>query len=447
MGETRAVPVQGRARWRRLLGVLLAFTLLLLFAVAVWLRGALYNRWVRFPKQSAALEQIARSREAILPLSTWREYRGVLHSHSELSHDCEVPVSEILRVLKETATDFICLSDHCVEGLADFGVQPRGLREGKLFIPGFEMKQGYMPFGVTSGVVLSNQMEPDVLARRVLAEGGLLFYAHPEEPRDWNRAELTGMEIYNIHADFKDEGGLGRLLPDLLVNQRQYPEQVFRLIFTPPAANLKRWDDLNRTRHLTGIAANDCHQNTGVRLVCTTNSTLRLEDTSPKTLREVRLTPWNRWLARLCFGPLTPGTTLLAIQLDPYERMARFVGTHVWAKDLTEEAILEALKAGRAFVGFDRLADSRGFGFVARTGSAQAVMGERTRWSKETRLLAAAPHAARFAVLKNGDRLHVQEGRSMEWAPPGPGLYRVEVELRVGDEWVPWIYANPIWLE
>ena len=36
------------------------------------------------------------------------------------------------------------------------------------------------------------------------------------------------------------------------------------------------------------------------------------------------------------------------------------------------------------------------------------------------------------------------EGRMLDWHPPGPGKYRVEAELKVLDEWVPWVYANPI---
>jgi hypothetical protein len=37
-----------------------------------------------------------------------------------------------------------------------------------------------------------------------------------------------------------------------------------------------------------------------------------------------------------------------------------------------------------------------------------------------------------------------QEGRALEWTPPGPGTYRVEAELKVLGKWVSWVYANPI---
>jgi hypothetical protein len=434
-----------RKLWRWSWRLALIAVLAVVFAGLFWLRGALYHRFVRFPREEAAWAAIRASRQPVTERTEWHEYRGILHSHSELSHDCEVPFPDILRALEATGTDFICLSDHCTEGRADFSAQWRGLHEGRLFVPGFEMKDGFMPFGVAGGVVLSNATAPAVLARQVIDHGGVLFFAHPEEPRAWDLPELTGMEIYNTHADLKDErGGLGSLLPELIVNQRRYPDAVFRLIFDRPVANLRRWDELNRTRHVTAIAGNDCHQNTGVRGWITADGGLRIEDTSPETLAEFRLNGFTRPLARLLLGPLTPGRKVFHLQLDPYERMGRFVGTHVLALELSEAAILDALRAGRAFVGFDRIADTTGFLCIAENVQGRVVMGESLAFAPDTRLRAFAPHECRFTVVKDGEVVHRHEGRELTFAPPGPGKYRVEAELSVCGEWVPWVYANPI---
>lgn len=426
---------------------LLAWMLLVMLVLALfWLRHAIYNHVVRYPREAAAWAAIKAERQAVPPLPEWREFRGVIHSHSELSHDCEVPFDEILRVLQATGRDFICLSDHCDEGRADFSRQWRGIHEGKLFIPGFEMKEGLMPFGVAAGVVLSNATDASILASQVVESGGVLFYAHPEERRAWDRPELTGMEIYNIHADFKDrDQGLLRLLPDLLLNQRQYPDQVMRAIFDAPVANLRRWDDLNRTRHITGIAGNDCHQNTGIRAFYTGRGTVRIEDTSPKTLAEWSLNAVTRPLVRLCFGPLAPGRKLFHFQLDPYERMTRFVATHVLARELTEPAILDALRRGRALVGFDMIADSTGFQWLAQgDGGRAAVMGEKMAFSPGIRLIARSPHTCRFRILRDGEEVHREEGRTVAWPPTRPGKYRVEAELNLVGAWTPWVIANPI---
>lgn len=179
-----------------------------------------------------------------------------------------MPFEGILQAMRVAGLDFIGLSDHCTDGRADFSVQWRGLHDGKLFIPGFEMKDGFMPFGVASGVVLSNQTAPAILARQIVTNGGVFFFAHPEEPRDWALPELTGMEIYNIHSDLKrQKGGLRALLPEVIVNLRQYPDHIYRKLFVRPTRFLQRWDELNRTRHITGTAGNDCHQNVGLRAV------------------------------------------------------------------------------------------------------------------------------------------------------------------------------------
>ena len=443
-------PVKSRKRiWvRRVLVLASAVVVLVVLAVLVWLRGALYNRFVRFPREETAWQDLRAQRQSVsADAAPWHEYRGILHSHSFLSHDCEVPFEEILHALQAAQLDFICLSDHPTEGRADFNRQWRGMHGGKLFIPGFEMKDGIMPFGVASGVVLSNQTDSASLARQVVQNGGVLFYAHSEEPREWARPELTGMEIYNIHTDLKrTKNGLGKLLPDFLLSRNAYPDHVMRLLFHRPSDLLEHWDELNRTRHITGISGNDCHQNVGLRAFYTNQNLIHIEDTSPRTVKDLKLNWLTRGLARLAFGPLKPGHKLFSVQLDPYERSARYVNTHVLAAALSEAAILDALRAGRVFVGFDMIADSSGFRWFAVGAEGRTLMGESGPLTRETRLRAVSPLPCRFTILRDGRAVCQQEGRDVEWPPDAPGKYRVEAELKVLGEWVPWVYANPLQL-
>jgi hypothetical protein len=46
--------------------------------------------------------------------------------------------------------------------------------------------------------------------------------------------------------------------------------------------------------------------------------------------------------------------------------------------------------------------------------------------------------------VKDGTKVHTAESRQLDWTPDSPGKYRVEAELNVRNEWIPWIYANPI---
>src|SRR5262249_54567271 len=153
------------------------------------------------------------------------------------------------------------------------------------------------------------------------------------ESRDWERRDLVGMEIYNIDSDFKRyRGGVVSCLADVLLGEREYPRHLLRTLLQRPTYLLQRWNELNLKSDITGMAGNDAHQNVGLRAIYTSSDTIQIDDTSPKAPRAVKLNWLTRGLARICFGPLTPGRQLFHLQLDPYDRSARFVNTHVLAE-------------------------------------------------------------------------------------------------------------------
>jgi len=169
-----------------------------------------------------------------------------------------------------------------------------------------------------------------------------------------------------------------------------------------------------------------------------------VEDTSPRVIKEFRPGPVARAALRLAFGPLETGRHLFHVQFDPYERSARFVNTHVLARELTEPAVMESLRESRVFVAFDLIADSAGFRWFAEDPQGRAVMGESLPFTADVKLRALAPIPGRFTLVKDGAVVERQEGRAAQWTATGPGKYRVEVELSIHGEWTPWIYANPI---
>jgi len=412
---------------------------------AIACRHALYRRLFLYPAQARAWAEVRQQRHPVTLDDGWNEYRGVLHAHSELSHDSKVPFPEIAAALRASGSDFIFMSDHPDADKADYAKGWKGLHDGVLFVRGYEMPSGFMPWGLPDDTVLSAAEPPEALAARIRARGGVLFFAHPEEPRLWNLPELTGMEIYNFHSDLK-AADRRMLIQDLLFSFHAYPEQVLRFYCRRPTPFLQRWDELNRARRVTGIAGNDAHQNVGVLGFYTAEGRLRLTDTGhpDKTFRTIHPHLLGRLLLSACCGPLTPGRLLFRIDLDPYARTARFVGTHLLASELSEPALLDALRCGRAFVGFDLLADSRGFVCLAQGSKRQAVMGESIPLEPGLTLKAAAPCACRLTLLRDGHPVVQRESGELAWGIDRPGNYRVEAELKILDEWVPWIYANPI---
>ncbi len=428
-----------------------AVSLVLLLATAWTVGPALYHRWRTYPRQAAAIAAWARQRQPLPPPEGWQERVGACHLHSLLSHDSAVRLEEILAAAKAARLDFLLMADHADKGRADYSRQWVGSREGVRFVRGFEMKHGFMPWGLPAGTILNTSEEPRALARRIAGRGGLLFFAHCEEDRLWDLPELTGMEIYNIHADFKGTP-LYRVLPEILLNARQYPDLTLRLIFTRPEPLLRRWDAVSIRRPIAGIAGNDAHQNSGLQGLCTTSNTFRLATTGPReTLAEWPLNGLTRPLLQLCCGPLQTNTPLFRFEGDRYETMLRFVNTHLWVRNDSEEALLEALRQGRALVVFSHLADARGFRFgatwPAESGQKRFWMGDRARWAPGATIEAQSPLPCRFTLLRDGEVVGRREGVHWQVAADRPGRYRVEAELSLLGEWVPWVYANPLSLE
>jgi hypothetical protein len=273
------------------------------------------------------------------------------------------------------------------------------------------------------------------------------------------------MEIYNIHTDLLDElmekHSRAEIVKELLINMYSYGDQSLRYMFDWWILGMlvQKWDEQNLHRKMTGIAANDCHQNVGARGVYTAQDTLLLLDTGhsdpKKKLAEFKLNAVTRLLLGACFGPLEPDKQLFRIDLDPYERSARFVNTHLLAKELSEPALLDAFRAGRAFVAFNMIADAGGFAYVAEGNGQQVTMGERIALTPGLKLRAEAPLSCKFTLMRNGKKVAGMEGKTFEYDVTAPGKYRIQADLPVPGEitvsgssfsnnTAPWVLTNPI---
>jgi hypothetical protein len=237
-----------------------------------------------------------------------REFRGIIHCHSLYSHDSKGTYEEILAAAKAAQVDFVCITDHPPKG--DGGRSLRegwsGVRDGVLFIQGHEYAgSNLLALGIREEVHRAPSAEMIAAIHR---QGGVAIVSHPEEVADWTPyLAADGMEVYNLHAAWKRrQGDLGFYAQALKLLQEK-PDEVFSLLQELDPAVLARWDEINRTRRFVGVAGNDAHQNVRIG----------------------------------------------AVQADPYERVFRFVSTHVFAEELTEEAVLGALRLGRVVVAFD----------------------------------------------------------------------------------------------
>ncbi len=395
-----------------------------------------------------AVQSLAAERKSLNRPGPLREYRANLHVHSLLSHDSRGTLDEIVAAAKKVGTHVVMFTEHPAEHYDFFTDGHQGTKDGVLLIPGAET-QGLLAFprqSVKQAAPRSPQEFADVAGRAQ----GLAFLSHLEERMDWSLSGLTGVEIYNTHADFKDEKRMLAALrnPLWLLTAaplfRKYPQEAFSALQHHPADYLKRWDELCAIAPHTGISANDAHQNVGVTVRLAEGDKARIEDGSGDKLLEVPLAD----LADAVTVPADakPGAVLFQIRLDPYECSLRHVGTHLLMPELSQPAVWEALEKGRAFVAFDWMADATGFDLAAVTATGRHEMGSRVTLSDDLRLVGQSPLAARWKLIHSGKIHSESSGSTLDIRVTEPGIYRVELWLDVAGEERPWVLSNPIYV-
>lgn len=396
-----------------------------------------------------AVEALAAARTEVERDGSLREYRCNLHVHSAFSHDSRGKIEEIVAAAKRAGTDALLFSEHPAPHYDFVTDGHSGVVDGVLLVPGAETK-GMLVYPRAS-VPQHDALESQDLARRIGAGEGMTFLSHLEERMDWELDGLTGCEIYNTHADAKEETRLYTLMknPLWLVQAKKvldaYPQEALAAIFDPPSDYLKRFDELCARYPHTGVSANDAHENVGLRITLLDGGKVRVADALDE-----ELTVLDRALVG-AFTPIPegakPGDLVFKLQLDPYEQSLRHVGTHVLATELSRDAIGEGLVKGRAFVAFDWIADARGFDFHVEDGSGRHEMGSHVTLSGSPVLRGRSPLPGHWKVLNKGEVVHEADGDAFEFAVESPGNHRVELWLDVAGRPLPWVLSNPIYVE
>jgi hypothetical protein len=396
----------------------------------------------------ASIEGLKHDRQSVSLPSALTDYRGAIHVHSGLSHDSRSPLSEVVAGAKKAGMRFLMFTEHPVPHHDYFKEGHRGLVDGVLLIPGAELT-GLLAFPETS--VPEGPSDPQAEVDAVLKTHGQIFLCHLEERMDWDLKGLTGSEIYNLHADFKDETRLIKSmrsltgLLSLLPASRNYPQETMASLMDYPADYLRRYDELCQKERLTGIAANDAHHNNSIKAVVLEDGRLQLVDALGTKLARIdprKLTVLNPYLPK----DLHTGETHVILDLDPYERSFRHVSTHLLLSEPSERAVREALKAGRAYVAFEWIADPTGFNFQAVGDRHVYEMGSEVPFAKGLMLRSVSPLPARFRLIRNGKEIHTALGRSYDHAVESPGNYRLEVWVNLVDAPEVWILSNPIYV-
>ncbi len=342
-------------------------------------------KFERLRDQHAAIESLQSQRQESSVKRPYTDYRANLHVHSSFSHDSRGKIEQIVASAKAAGTQILMFNEHPASHYDIFEDGHRGMRDGVLLVPGAEMN-GFLVFPKHSPQAFA-AAEKQEFSDIICGRGGLIFISHLEERMDWQVNGVTGCEIYNTHADFKDEKRLLASLknPLWLIQAKKmcekYPQEALSALLDYPGDYLKRYDQLCQVHAHTGVSANDAHQNVGLVARLAEGDSVKIENPLGEELFE---------LNRAVFGALQTipedaqiGDELFRMQLDPYQCSLKHVGTHLLMTELSEDAVWESLRAGRAYVAFDWMADATGFDLALIESERRIEMGTQVQWQRD----------------------------------------------------------------
>jgi hypothetical protein len=399
------------SRFKKLLLALLVLLVLSQIPFA-YRRYKLRQLWYR-------IQELNNSRSNLETATGYTEYKGVLHVHSSLGGHSKGTLSEIVVAARVNQLDFVVMTEHTESDIDTADLTLKGTQEGILFINGNELSTNngdrllVLP-GEKSLASAGRQSTADVAVGN-RARGSLSVIAYPAEFKSWQANELDGVEVYNTFTNAKKINPLVTFF-DVLWSQYSYPDLIFANFYERPNDALNLWDQALQHRRITGVAGNDAHANIGISL----------DDRS--------------------------GRRITGIRLDPYAVSFRLVRVHVLVPKettLSKESLLEAIKLGHCFIGFDVFGDSSGFSFTADSLGETELQGDEVKLVEGLSLRIQTPVNARIRLLRDGALFQEVFGVNTLRVPVTvAGVYRVEVYLpqlgKVGAQ--PWIISNPIYV-
>jgi len=375
-----------------------------------------YRRY-RLKRLQNTIQQLASQQIPNDTSTEYIDYRGVIHVHTSLGGHSTGTFSELIAAANANDLDFVIMTEHPQAEFDTAAMTLSGVHAGVLFVNGNEVAtaEGDRLLLIPAPPNANEIRSTKEFIEQQKTNRGLAFAAYPTESQTWQASPVDGVEIYNLFTNTKK---INRLVTffDGLWSYRSYPDLMFANFFARPTEDLKHWDDAmsSSNRRLVAVGGNDAHSNVGFGLADST------------------------------------GKQIVGVKLDPYERSFRTVRTHVLIKKdklLTRESLLEALSLGHCYVSFDIFSDATGFDF--RLLQSHEIMGDEIAYGAPLELVAKAPLASRFVLLRNGAAVDQSSGTWVRFAVGGSGIYRIEVyldSLPPPATGKPWIISNPIYI-
>lgn len=407
------VPRPGRVGpWVRRMGALAAGLVLATAAVASY-------RDFQFETLEQGMVALA-AKPGGLPSDLPRRYRGVIHVHSNVSHDSAGEPAEIVAAAKAAGLDFVMTTDHNSRAIFDQGFD--GWRDGVLVIRGAEFraeKDYVLGLGLRS-FIDSSRLTFQQVTEAIVAQGGVAIGAHPARFKHWSAPGLSGVEVWDLYDEMRsDPWRYPGLMVDALLSYAEHLEEtvfherrasaqgvgtfdaaILESLIRPPDQGLAAFDAETARRHFVAISTSDTHK---------------------KNIAII-----NR--------------------VDPYAVTLGLATTYLLADEFTQAALLDALRRGRTYLAFDRLAPASGFDVRIDGAGGIWGLGDTVTSTKPLTLRVTAPYPGRITVVRDGAVVSRSNAATVAVPVAGPGVYRAEVAILVEGQWRPWIYSNPMYV-
>jgi hypothetical protein len=414
----------------------------------------------RLAAQHADVERIKAGRRDVSRSLGLIDRRGIFHAHAQDAAHTGGTLPELLVDAKRAAVSIVFLSNHFRPPFDFVADNWRGLHDGVLFIPGSETN-GLLIQPMNSIMDVMDKTTAEVIAASTQGQG-LAFLCHVEERFDHPMDGLSGMEVYNRHADAKDDMGavvavVGALTEpekyaEMSANLEKYGDELLATQLDYHDLYFRKRDQESQARRIIGVAANDCHHNQVFIAKMVDADTVGVgtivdpdEDLRPFT------TAQYPGIAKLTAGH-QPGDIVSSLDFDPYYRSFHNVSTHILVNELDEANVRGAVHAGHMYVSHDWMCDPTGFYFAASnaddaaSAAPRAVMGDEVKLTAGLQLVAEFPADCHIRLIRNGEVAKESDGREITLDLREPGVYRIEGFLDVDGELRGWIYGNPIYV-
>src|SRR5688572_14501517 len=405
---------------------LLKRILLILLALLVAVQAPFIYRRYKLGQLAEKVAELKRASAENPPSISgeFKEYKGIIHAHASHGGHSTGSFDELIAAASANDLDFVIMTEHWSHTIDTAALTLNGVYGKTLFVGGNEIDTAdsdrFLMIPGSGDAAPLRKMPTTAVIEKLHAENRLALVTYPEKFKSWE-SNFDGIEVFSLHTNAKKMNPFTAIF-DAIWSFPAYPELMLASYFKRPDENLKRFDEIASKRKISLFAGTDAHSNIGFHL----------------------------------FGDDT-GNKAINFKIDNYASIFRLARQHVLIekdKPLTRESLVEALKAGRSFIGFDVVSETSGFEFSATNDEGKtAIQGDELVFSHNTRLRTAFnwPYIVRFVIYRNGE-IYASSGEytnDLELTLLEPGVYRVEAYLdQLGPPFdkMPWIISNPIYV-